>query len=111
MTAMKVLILGWLEYRENKALQPLTQDLHPRLELATQQVNAFFRGPVVSMAYARCLGPQIIRERPSAVKETVVDLKPLKEPTVTKNFARVSFPCSSSPMRKSPVQLLMYAAV
>ncbi len=96
-------MLSWIESWDPVKKQhhphcpPMVRALHPNPELAAQQVNAFFRGPVISMMYARWLGPQIDRERnhdtvslPSHSRKE--DGKNTTPPPVTKNFARVRAP-------------------
>lgn len=93
-TALKLLVLDWLENRAvDAAWHSMASALHPNLQLATQQVNFFFRGPVISMIYARNLGPEIAAERGGIFRQ---DKGPApgvpcarKEKAVTKNFARV----------------------
>ena len=80
--------MKWLNTRINSSTgRALTRALHANTGLAQQQVQLFFRGPVISMMAARHLGPQVKRDR--IPTEAEPNMSGPKEATVTKNFARV----------------------
>ena len=79
-------MFDWLALRERAQFAALVSALHPSSVLAAQQVSAFFRGPVVSMAVARTLGPQAARD-PTPLPDWQTNSRFLGP--VTKNFARV----------------------
>ena len=97
--ALKVLVLDWLKGRANdEVCASMAGALDSHLELAAQQVNAFFRGPVVSMMYSRWLGPQVARDRDELLHLSEVPSadkldgdKQDKYRAVTKNFQRVRY--------------------
>jgi hypothetical protein len=90
-------MLEWLGHRHFQECREMVTALHSDVNLAMQQVHAFFRGPVVSMAFGRNLGPQIARDRNQTVRldrsAPIVNAQRkgerYYERAVTKNFARV----------------------
>jgi hypothetical protein len=95
MAALKVLVLEWLAHRHMIECRSMASALHSNDNLAAQQVHAFFRGPVLSMAYCRNLGPQTAKDRNHTIRldRSTPDLSSPYQRTgerhVTKNFARV----------------------
>jgi hypothetical protein len=90
-------MLEWLGHRHFQECREMVTALHSNDNLAMQQVHAFFRGPVVSMAFGRNLGPQIARDRNQTVRldrsapifNAQRKGERYYERAVTKNFARV----------------------
>lgn len=94
-TALKVLVQGWVKNRYKEACYERARALHRDANLAMQQINLFFKGPVMSMQYGRQFGPQSVRDCTDTLLPKMGTGAPLFErenKTATKNFARARPP-------------------